>query len=74
MIRPRILEETVEVVRLVPRERVQQGTAEQIVDAPQFAEESVQLVRFVPQERVQWIDKQLVEVFSAKEEFSNSDA
>ena len=46
---PPILEETVEMVRLVPRERVQQRTAEQIVDVPQFGRqilgETVEMVR-----------------------------
>ena len=36
-----VLEETVEVVRLVPHKRVQQRTAEQIVHVPHFLEETV---------------------------------
>ena len=40
-----------------------------MVDVPQFAEETVELEMLIPQERVQWIDKQMVEVFSGKEEF-----
>ena len=63
-----IMNETAEMVRLVPHEQVQQGTAEKIVDEPQFVEETVELVRLVPQERVQWIDRQMMEVFSSKEE------
>ena len=38
---PRHLEETVEAVTLVPRERVRQLTAEQIGGASQFQEETV---------------------------------
>ena len=38
---PQFAEDTVEVVRFAPRERVQQGTTEQIVDEPQFAKETV---------------------------------
>ena len=57
-----VLEETVDVVSLVPCGRVQQRTAEQIVDVPLFAEETVETVRLAPQERVQWIDEQMVEV------------
>ena len=41
-------------------------TAEQILDVPQFAEETVEMVRLLPQERVQWIDEQVVEVFSGE--------
>ena len=52
---PQVLEETVEAARLVPRQRVQQRTAEQ---------------RLVPQEGVRWIDEQVTEVFSGKEEGS----
>ena len=46
-------EETVEAVTLVPHERVQQRTAEQIEDAPQHPEETVEAVTLVPHERVQ---------------------
>ena len=49
---PQNLEETVEVVRLVPRKRVQQPNVEEDVD----------VVRLLPQERVQWIDEQMVGV------------
>ena len=38
---------------LVPHERVQQRTAEQIEDAPQSSEETVEAVTLVPHERVQ---------------------
>ena len=50
---PQPREETVEAVRLIPRERVQQPTAEQIEDVPQLREETVGAVKLVPQERVQ---------------------
>ena len=60
---PQVLEETVEAVRVVQRERiqqqtvlherVQQRTAEQIEDAPQSPEETVEAVRSVSHERVQ---------------------
>ena len=46
-------EETVEAVTLVPHERVQQRTAEQVEDAPQSSEETVEAVTLVPHERVQ---------------------
>ena len=49
---PQNLEETVEVVRLVPRKRVQQPKGE----------EDEEEERLLPQERVQWIDDQMVEV------------
>ena len=42
-----------EVVKLVPQERAQQRTAEQLDDAPQFPEKTVEVVRSVPRERVQ---------------------
>ena len=48
---PRILDETVEVVRLVPQERVQP-----------FVKENVNLVRLVPQGGGLWNDEQMVEV------------
>ena len=66
---PQFAEETVESLRLDPHERVQQRTVGQIVEVPQFAEETVELVRLDPQELAQWIDEQVVEVFSGKEEF-----
>ena len=47
------LEETVEAVTLVPRERVRQLAAEQFGDAPQFLEETVDEELPVPRERVQ---------------------
>ena len=62
-------EGTDEMVRSVSRERVQHRIAEQIEDPPQFVEETVEVVRLVPQERVQWINEQMVKVFSGKEEF-----
>ena len=63
-----IVNGTAETVRLLPHQRVQQRTAEHIVDVPQFSKETVELVRLVLQERVQWADKQMVNVFSGKEE------
>ena len=61
----RVMEEIVavvqEVVKLVPQERVQQWTVEQ-VPVPRIPEETVKFVRPVPRERVQWIDEQMVEV------------
>ena len=48
---PHSLQEIVEVVRVVPRERVQQQAAEQSV--PQPREERVEAVRLIPCERVQ---------------------
>ena len=52
-----------EVVRLVPRARVQQQIDEQLVKvpSPQVFEEIAE-VRSVPRTRVQRIDEQLVEV------------
>ena len=50
---PQSLEKTVEAGTLVPRERVQQRTAEQVEDAPQSHEETVEAVTLVPCERVQ---------------------
>ena len=43
-----------------PHERVQQRTAEQLVEQPQYEEETVEMVRLVPQVRVQWTDEQTV--------------
>ena len=64
---PLVMEEIMTVVqeeeKLVPQERVQQRTAENIEDIPQFREETVEMVGLVPQERVQWIDEPLAEVF-----------
>ena len=47
-----MLDQTVEVMRLVPRERVQQRIDEQIVELPipKIVEEIVDVVRLVPQE------------------------
>ena len=50
---PQSPEENVEAVTLVPRERVQQRTAEQTEDAPQSPEETVEVGTLVPHERVQ---------------------
>ena len=47
---PQVLEETIEVVRLAPRERVQQRT---VVPMPQVLEETVKVVRLAPHERGQ---------------------
>ena len=60
---PQVLEEIAGVVRLVPRERVQQWTVDQIVDVPRILEETVEMVRLVPWESVQHrIDEQIVEL------------
>ena len=48
-----IMEETVDEVMLVPRERVQQRSAEQIEDAPQSPAEVVEAVTSVPREQAQ---------------------
>ena len=47
---PRIMEEIVEVVRLILQERVQQRTVEQIVDVPvpQVVEEIAEVVETIP--------------------------
>ena len=42
---PERILETVEAVTLVPRERVQQLTAEQIGDVPKIREETVEIVK-----------------------------
>ena len=47
-----IKEETVDAVTLIPRERVQQRTAEQIGDVPQLLEETVEVVNATLQERI----------------------
>ena len=58
-----IKEETVDAVTLIPRERVQQWTAEQIGDVPQFREETVDEETLVPRERVQqWTAEQIRDV------------
>ena len=51
---PQVMEEIVEVVRLIPQERVQQPTVEQIVDfsGPQVVEEIVEVVQIIHQERI----------------------
>ena len=56
------LGETVEVATLIPRERVQQQTAEHIVDepVPQIKVEIVEVVHIVPQERIWRISEQIV--------------
>ena len=50
---PLLREETIKGVRLITRERVQHGMAEQIVDVRQFREEIVDTERLAPRERVQ---------------------
>ena len=45
--------ETVDEVAMVPRERGQQWTVEQIGDVPQLWNETVEAVALVPRERVQ---------------------
>ena len=54
------LEETVEPETLVPRERAQQLTAEQVGDAPQFREETHDEELPVPCERVQQLTAELI--------------
>ena len=46
--------EIIEVVRLIPQERVQQHTVEQIVDVPvpQVVEEIAEVVQIIHQERI----------------------
>ena len=39
------------------------------MDVPQFPGETFEIVKLVPHERVQWIDEQMVKVFSRKDEF-----
>ena len=50
-----IVEQRVEVPKIIPQERVQQRTVEQIVDVPvpQVVEEIVEVAKIIPQERVQ---------------------
>ena len=50
---PQFQEETVAVVELAPRERVQHRTAEQIEDSPQFREETVAVAGLAPRDREQ---------------------
>ena len=49
-----VMEEIGEVVRLIPQERVQQRTVEQIVHVPvlRVVEEVAEVVRTIPQERI----------------------
>ena len=54
---PQIAEETVEAVRVVQRERVQQGTAHKIEVAPQSPEKTVGTVRKVQRERSTHIER-----------------
>ena len=48
-----IKEETVDALTLIPCERVQRLTAENIWDVPQFRKETVKELMLVPRERVQ---------------------
>ena len=60
---PQILKENVDVVRLIPQERVQWPDELMVaVPIPKITEENVDVVRLFPQERVQRIDEQVVEV------------
>ena len=62
---PQVVEEVVQVDRIVPQERVQQRTVEQIVEVPvpQMVEEVVHVPQIQVQERiVQNIVEQIVEV------------
>ena len=47
---PKVVDEIVEVVRLIPQERVQQRTVEQIVHVPvpQVVEEMTEVVQIIP--------------------------
>ena len=47
--------EIVEVVKVIPQERISERIVEQIVDVPvpQIMEEIVEVVQIIPQERVQ---------------------
>ena len=51
---PEIMEEIVEVAKIVQQERDQQHIVEEIVDAPvpQFLEEMVEVIKAIPQERI----------------------
>ena len=51
---PKIVDEIPEIVQLIPQERVQQHTMEQIVHVlqPQAVEEMVEVVQIIPQQRI----------------------
>ena len=51
---PHVMEQTTEVVKLIPQERGQNRTMEQITDVPvsQIQEQTVEVVKAIPQERV----------------------
>ena len=51
---PQVMEEIVEIVRLIPQERVQQCTVEQIVDdhVPRVVEEIAEVVQIILLERI----------------------
>ena len=51
---PKIVDEIIEVVRLIPQERVQQRAREQIVhvSVPPVVEEIAGVVQIIPQERI----------------------
>merc|ERR1712032_363258 len=50
-----VVEEIVEIAKIISQERVQQRTVEQVVDVPvpQVVEEIVEIAKIIPQERVQ---------------------
>ena len=49
---PQVVDEIIEVLRVIPHERVQQHTVEQIVHVPvpQIVGETVEVVQMIPQE------------------------
>ena len=51
---PKVVDEIIEVVRLIPQERVQKRTVEQIVHVPvpQVVEEIAEVVQIIHQERI----------------------
>ena len=51
---PHIMEKTIEVMKPVPQERVQNNTVERIVDVPnsQIQEETVEVIQLLPQDRM----------------------
>ena len=52
---PQIMEDIVEVIQLVPQERIQERIVEEIIDVPvpQWIEEMIEVVKLIPQERVE---------------------
>ena len=50
---PQFLKETVEVVKIIPQERIAERTSEHVADVPvpQFLKETVEVVKIIHQER-----------------------